>query len=413
MIYNTSTVSDVTPGYYFWNATKSIWMRVLDSDSYGWSLNGNSGLSSVTNFIGTIDDVDVVFKRRNVHAGLLSAHHSFNTSFGFHSYKGSPQGTLQGIRNTAIGSSSLHGNSLGIVIGSDNTAVGANSLLVNYEGQENVAVGSDALKSNTGGSNNTAIGFSSLKANTSGRNNIANGAFALTQNMEGVANIAIGSWALSSNINGNYNIAVGTEALIRNATGIYNTAIGNNASLNNVVGSFNTAIGHEALSNNTTGSNNVAVGVQSGPSTSNLKNTVAIGFRSIVNESNTIQLGNPDITKLSAPIGLAVSSDQRYKQNVRTIALGLDFINRLHPVEYIGKNNESKTKEWGIIAQELQETLRDVDYKDAGIVQEDGSDNRILFIRYMDLIAPIIKAMQELTDQNKKLKERIEILESN
>ncbi|WP_242499277.1 hypothetical protein [Flavobacterium sp. 140616W15] len=66
----------------------------------------------------------------------------------------------------------------------------------------------------------------------------------------------------------------------------------------------------------------------------------------------------------------------------------------------------------GVIAQELQQTLEAVNYKDAGIVQEDNSADKMLSVRYTDLIAPMIKAMQELSAENKELKQRIEVLEN-
>lgn len=404
MIYNTATSSDVTPGYYFWNTSNLKWMRVLDSDSSGWNTKGNSGTAEGTDFIGTTDNINVVFKRKNIHAGLLSDLNAHNTSFGVNSYKGTTSGT-QGIRNTAIGSNSLHGNSEAVMNGNDNTALGYNSLSVNDTGNENVAVGVSALKSNTAGDNNTAIGFSSLTRNTTGRYNVANGAHALERNTEGASNIAIGGWALSNNQKGNDNIAIGVNSLSAfNQTGAYNIGLGSSALKGNSSGELNVGVGYEALSKNFTGYNNTAIGAHAGTSLGYLKNTTAIGFRASVNESNAIQLGNGDITKISGQVGFSTTSDRRYKKDIKTIPLGLDFINKVRPVEYIRKNNESNTKEWGVIAQELQQTLDEVAYKDAGVVQEGGDADKMLSVRYTDLIAPMIKSIQELTEQNNKLK---------
>jgi hypothetical protein len=52
-----------------------------------------------------------------------------------------------------------------------------------------------------------------------------------------------------------------------------------------------------------------------------------------------------------------------------------------------------------------------VNYKDGGIVQEDETEEILLSVRYTDLIAPMIKAMQEPSVKNKELKQRIELLE--
>ena len=106
--------------------------------------------------------------------------------------------------------------------------------------------------------------------------------------------------------------------------------------------------------------------------------------------------------------------------DITDLSLGLDFITQLRPVQYTRNNNSDQTKEWGIIAQELQQTLEALDYKDAGIVTEDNSAEKYLSVRYNDLLAPMIKSIQE---QEKKidcqqetiaaLLERIEALENN
>ena len=83
----------------------------------------------------------------------------------------------------------------------------------------------------------------------------------------------------------------------------------------------------------------------------------------------------------------------------------------MRPVEYIRNNNSAKTKEWGIIAQELQQTLSDAGYKNAGIIEEDGSPEKYLTVRYNDLLAPMIKAIQEQDKTIAVLLKRIEALE--
>ena len=75
LVFNTATAGsapiDVSPGYYYWNG--SSWSRFnLAGDS--WDLLGNDGTSSITNFIGTSDAVDVVFRTNNVEqVRILSA----------------------------------------------------------------------------------------------------------------------------------------------------------------------------------------------------------------------------------------------------------------------------------------------------------------------------------------------------
>ncbi|MDR0195568.1 MAG: hypothetical protein LBI73_10640 [Myroides sp.] len=81
-------------------------------------------------------------------------------------------------------------------------------------------------------------------------------------------------------------------------------------------------------------------------------------------------------------------------------------------VVYIVRNNKSNTKEWGIIAQDLSEVLKDLNYTNAGVIDTDQSSDQTMLLRYSDLLAPMIKAIQELTQENKELKQRLDALEN-
>ncbi len=321
-----------------------------------WSKTGNSGTVATTNFIGTTDDVDLVFKRNNTIAGQIGAS---NTSFGLNALKSNTtgfnntangQGALYsnttGSSNTANGLQALYTNTTGFnntangyqalksnTTGFNNTAVGYQALYFNTTGSSNTATGSGALNSNTTGNNNTANGYFALYSNTTGdyntangfgalllnslgSGNTANGFGALINNTTGAYNTATGTSVLSSNTTGLYNTAFGSSALFSNTTGNYNTANGFNALYNNTEGNYNTANGFSALSSNTTGtnntafgysallnnltgSNNTAIGNGAGVDSNALNNATAIGANAVVNASNKIQLGNGDITNVN------------------------------------------------------------------------------------------------------------------
>jgi len=75
LVYNTATAgtppTNVIPGYYYWNG--SAWVALLSSSNTApWLLTGNTGTSDATNFIGTTDAQDVVFKANNTEALRLS-----------------------------------------------------------------------------------------------------------------------------------------------------------------------------------------------------------------------------------------------------------------------------------------------------------------------------------------------------
>jgi hypothetical protein len=145
--------------------------------------------------------------------------------------------------------------------------------------ETNTTFGNQALINNTTGSTNTAIGYKSLFINTTGEGNTANGVSSLTSNNTGNENTAMGYQSLYSNINGNTNTAIGLQSLKNNTTGSNNTALGMQSLLTNTIGNYNTAIGKLAdVTNN------------------NLTNTTAIGYNAKVSTSNTIQLGDTNIT---------------------------------------------------------------------------------------------------------------------
>jgi trimeric autotransporter adhesin len=216
--------------------------KILTSDANGtatwqnfnptnsWNLTGNTGTNSSTNFMGTTDDVDVVFKRNNIQSGLLN---SLNTSFGM---------------------SALNPVSTGIQI---------------------TAFGRGALAANTTGNFNTASGYNSLASNTTG-----------------ISNTAMGNSTLNSNTTGTRNVAVGSVALFDNTIGTDNVAIGVSALNNSTIGIQNTAVGENALITNTTGNSNIGIGYNADVSLGALTNAIAIGTNAQVNTNNSMVLGS-------------------------------------------------------------------------------------------------------------------------
>ena len=145
---------------------------------------------------------------------------------------------------------------------------------------------------------NTAFGYNVLASNTTGTNNIANGNNALNKNLTGVNNLAIGVNALTNNTTGSNNTSIGFYALAANTTGYYNTANGGNALALNSTGYYNTGIGRKTLYNNTIGNHNTAIGNMANVGSNNLENAAAIGDSAVVTASNTIQLGNINVTNV-------------------------------------------------------------------------------------------------------------------
>lgn len=291
LIYNTATagagLTAVSPGYYYWDGTQ--WVRLQSGiSSNDWSLLGNSGTNASTNFLGTTDDNDLIFRRNNTRAGRLA---STSTSFGLNALNPAstgPQNTAFGVNALASHTTSFNNTAIGyntltsVTTLGANTAVGANALRFNANtfstsvgafagennnGSSNVIMGYSAMRNNTGGAN-TVLGYNAMSGG-SGSNNIALG-FEVMRDQAGNNNIGIGyQAALTSNV-GSFNIALGDFASNNRNDGRSNIiAIGRNAmrdtNFPNSSDDFSSkiAIGYDALNgaNNATGSSTlIAIG---------------------------------------------------------------------------------------------------------------------------------------------------------
>ena len=298
-----------------------------------------------------------------------------------------------------------------------NTALGNDAFTSNTTGDENTAVGSSALRDNTTGNEITAIGRTALQNNTTSFNT-AVGSKAAFNNTTGGQVVAVGRRAMFSNTTGSDITAVGTQALDNNTTGIWNTALGRSALFSNVDGSRNIAVGRSTLASNTTGSNNTALGQAALPTTTTGINNTGVGFAaesSSATVNNQITLGNSAISSLRCNVTTISSlSDVRDKTDIETTEYGLEFVNKLRPVEFAWDRRDGTmagATDIGFIAQELAE-LED-EYDDAERLRLTLRDNpEKLEASPGRLIPVLVKAVQDLSAQNEELVARIEALEA-
>ena len=368
---------------------------------------------------------------------------SFNTAVG--------AGTLSlntGNENTAVGAAALFLNTTG----EDNTAVGVSALLNNSTGEANTAIGDSALSSNTTGSSNTANGALALLANTTGESNTANGdnalsgnttgssntasgVAALVNNTTGSENTATGVSALSANTTGNENTATGVAALIDNTDGSFNTATGLSALHDNTVGNSNTADGDHALFENNDGSGNTAVGagalssISAGSSNTALganaghshfkkdSNNIDIGadVDGVAGESNTIRIGNPDMTTTiirgisgqTIPSGATVlvaangqlgtaTSSERFKEEIKPMDKASETLFSLKPVTFRYKKELDPvgTQQFGLVAEDVEKISPDLVVRD-----ENGVVNTV---RYDQINAMLLN---EFLKEHQKVQE--------
>ena len=336
---------------------------------------------------------------------------TYNTAVGFSSLKSNTIGNL----NTAIGVNALSLNTNG----TNNTANGGNALYSNGTGIENTASGVYALFLNTNGSDNTASGAFTLGANTTGGGNTAMGAFALSANTTGVENTATGdgalfsnttandntangSRALASNTIGGLNVAVGFSALHGNSSGFRNTGVGYFA-LVSVNGTENTAVGSHALvgfggspNGNTgvgfaalfagNGGLNTALGRHAGYNISGVNNIdIGANVEGVAGESNTIRIGNTDITDtfISGVSGTTVASgaavlvdsnghlgtvtsSKRFKDSIKPMDKASEVLLALKPVTFRYKKeiDPAGISQFGLVAEEVEKVNPDLVVRD-------------------------------------------------
>jgi hypothetical protein len=300
-------------------------------------------------------------------------------------------------------------------------------------------------------STNTTFGTSALFSDTTGSNNTALGASALRLNTTGILNTAVGVQALESNVDGRFNVAVGVQALDAHTTGNNNTAVGTGALFSDTTGISNTALGASALRLNTTGINNTAVGQSALINNTTFSNVGGFGSNAQVTGDNQIQLGDSATTTYTYG-AVQDRSDIRDKSDVRDTTLGLEFVNALRPVDFKWDMredyraeepvapSENATEEekvayetakakWledvklanithdgskkrnrfhhGLIAQEVKAVLdsKGIDFGGFQDHKIAGGDD-VLSVGYVELIAPMLKAIQELSTKVTELENK-------
>ena len=118
------------------------------------------------------------------------------------------------------------------------------------------------------------------------------------------------------------------------------------------------------------------------------------------------------------------SSDRNEKNTIVTSDLGLDFINKLKPVSFKWNHGNAGRTHYGLISQDIEDLLPDfsktaMDFaglcKDT-ITQDDEGNSitpyDIYGLRYMEFIAPLVKAIQELSTEVQTLKTKVAALEA-
>ena len=149
IVYQTDMMSGI---YVYngsdWSAMGNTEAKLTTADNSIWSTSGNSGLDGTQHFIGTVDEVPLIFKVNNFFSGKIDAQ----------------RGTL------------MLGYRSGIISNAYNSVIlGSLAMQKANNSGNNVAIGFQAMYSNEAGGHNLALGTGALAANASGNNNVAIG----------------------------------------------------------------------------------------------------------------------------------------------------------------------------------------------------------------------------------------------
>ena len=92
------------------------------------------------------------------------------------------------------------------------------------------------------------------------------------------------------------------------------------------------------------------------------------------------------------------TSDRNEKNTIIDSDLGLNFINKLKAVSYKWNDEDLGEKtHYGLIAQDIEKTIKEIgkDVDDIGMI--DKPEKGAMGLNYNELIAPLVKAIQELS----------------
>ena len=286
-------------------------------------------------------------------------------------------------------------------------------------GNRSVSVGAMTLQNGTTQTRNTAVGYRGLSDITTGYDNVGIGSYALRMTTIASKSVAVGSYASAYNTTGWGNVSVGYWSLL-NCTNSGNVSIGYKAGQNVGNAWYNTLMGQSVAQSLTTGTNNTIIGNFAEPSNPGVHNEITLGDSNISNIRCQVQ-------------SISGLSDSRDKAEITDIPedAGLQFIDKLRPVtfywdrrEWYSDNTSDGSKmnkvhstetpnsgqRMGFIAQEVLDVVNDYKYiKESGMVSESNPEK--LEFALGSLVTPLVKAVQQLSEQNKELLNRITILE--
>lgn len=128
---------------------------------------------------------------------------------------------------------------------------------------------------------------------------------------------------------------------------------------------------------------------------------------------NYMRLGSPSYRwgQIYSSVATINTSDKNRKKNIKTLANSTkDFIMELRPVSYKLKDGESGRTHYGLIAQEVEETMSKLGISDmdfAGFCKDTIEGKDTYGLRYEEFIPALIKVVQMQQKEIEELKKKV------
>lgn len=391
-----------------------------------WNLNGNTGTNPLSNFLGTIDNKDLVIKTNGIERARVTA--SGRVGIG----TSSPIATLHVIGNDGLvaegtyGSGAVAPSGVGtrLVWNPKKGAFRAGGVTGTQWDDANIGAFSFATGYNTRASGAYSTAF--------GSGSVASGLYSIAacegSTASGNSSIAMGSIAIAT---GAYSVALGRAAEARDtgaiAMGYHNTATGKYALSfgyqTRASGDYSVVMGYYANANGKRGSFVFADNSSSSPTLSTIDNQfMARASGGVVFYSNTAMT-----TGVSLPAGggaWATLSDKNKKENFRQVNKDsiLAKIDRLEITSWNYKTQNNKIRHIGPMAQDFYSifqygegsttiTTVDMDGVSLAAIQALDEKTKQLFEKAEE-IKKLKMILNKLEAQNKLLEKRIEEMEA-
>jgi hypothetical protein len=304
------------------------------------------------------------------------------------------------------------------------TAVGAFSLRTATSQSNNTVIGAQSMINATGSSDNCALGYNVLGAASNSSQNVAIGIDTMAD-ADGSSHAIVGNVIIGNNC---FRTPIGTNA----RDGGYNSIVGYNSFESADVSKGNASLGYNAAASLVSGNFNLILGAYAADGTNAVgsawngaeSSNIIMQNVGVSGDNNTIRIGTSGsgdgqqstcyvagiagvtvansaavlINTTTGQLGTVVSS-QRYKDNIVPMGSESDFIHQLKPSTFTFKCDSKKIKQYGLIAEQVEEVAPQlVSYNADGLPET---------VRYHELASLLLNEIQKLRKEIDDLKSNI------